>query len=217
MISVDVLILGASGYGGGELLRWLSMHPAVASLRGTARSHAGLAFHAQHPHLRGLVAGTFEAEPDWAAWRRAPHLCCSRPCPTGSWRGSGPRSRPPGAIWAWRTGSRSSTSPPTSGWILPGSTAWRTGSPRAWPGPGASPTPAASPRPCSWPSCPWPPGSPPSWPSPPPRAPRVPGRRPRTPPTTPPAPTTSAPTRCWTTSTRPRCCAPWPSRAGRRP
>jgi len=67
MTSIDVLILGASGYGGGELLRWLSGHPAVRSLRGTARSHAGKAFHAQHPNLRGLVEGTFEATPDWAA------------------------------------------------------------------------------------------------------------------------------------------------------
>ncbi|MBK7292549.1 MAG: N-acetyl-gamma-glutamyl-phosphate reductase [Holophagaceae bacterium] len=67
MSQVDVLILGASGYGGGELLRWLSNHPAVASIRGTARSHAGKPFHAQHPHLRGLVEGTFEAAPDWAA------------------------------------------------------------------------------------------------------------------------------------------------------
>ena len=67
MKSVDVLILGASGYGGGELLRWLSAHPAVKTLRGTARSHAGKAFHAQHPNLRGLVEGTFEATPDWAA------------------------------------------------------------------------------------------------------------------------------------------------------
>lgn len=66
MTPVDVLILGASGYGGGELLRWLSNHPSVKSLRGTARSHAGKPFHAQHPHLRGLVAGTFEATPDWA-------------------------------------------------------------------------------------------------------------------------------------------------------
>jgi len=71
MTPVDVLILGASGYGGGELLRWLSMHPAVVSLRGTARSHAGKAFHAQHPNLRGLVAGTFEAEPDWTALARS--------------------------------------------------------------------------------------------------------------------------------------------------
>ncbi|HJV49327.1 MAG TPA: N-acetyl-gamma-glutamyl-phosphate reductase [Geothrix sp.] len=67
MTSVDVLILGASGYGGGELLRWLSCHPAVATLRGTARSHAGKAFHAQHPNLRGLLDGTFDATPDWAA------------------------------------------------------------------------------------------------------------------------------------------------------
>ncbi len=67
MKSVDVLILGASGYGGGELLRWLSAHPAVRSLRGTARTHAGKPFHAQHPNLRGLLEGTFEAAPDWAA------------------------------------------------------------------------------------------------------------------------------------------------------
>jgi N-acetyl-gamma-glutamyl-phosphate reductase len=67
MKSVDVLILGASGYGGGELLRWLSCHPAVKTLRGTARTHAGKPFHAQHPNLRGLVEGTFEAAPDWAA------------------------------------------------------------------------------------------------------------------------------------------------------
>ncbi|MBP1772547.1 MAG: N-acetyl-gamma-glutamyl-phosphate reductase [Holophagaceae bacterium] len=67
MKSVDVLILGASGYGGGELLRWLSSHPAVKTLRGTARSHAGKPFHAQHPNLRGLVEGSFEATPDWAA------------------------------------------------------------------------------------------------------------------------------------------------------
>ncbi len=67
MVSVDVLILGASGYGGGELLRWLSGHPAVKSIRGTARSHAGKPFHAQHPNLRGLVEGVFETVPDWAA------------------------------------------------------------------------------------------------------------------------------------------------------
>jgi len=66
MTSVDVLILGASGYGGGELLRWLSTNPAVKTLRGTARTHAAKPFHAQHPNLRGLVDGAFEAAPDWA-------------------------------------------------------------------------------------------------------------------------------------------------------
>ena len=72
MTQVDVLILGASGYGGGELLRWLSNHPAVASLRGTARSHAGKPFHAQHPNLQGLVEGVFEATPDWEAMATSP-------------------------------------------------------------------------------------------------------------------------------------------------
>ena len=72
MTQVDVLILGASGYGGGELLRWLSNHPAVASLRGTARSHAGKPFHAQHPNLRGLVEGVFEGTPDWEALASSP-------------------------------------------------------------------------------------------------------------------------------------------------
>ena len=72
MTQVDVLILGASGYGGGELLRWLSNHPAVASLRGTARSHAGKPFHAQHPNLRGLVEGVFEGTPDWEALATSP-------------------------------------------------------------------------------------------------------------------------------------------------
>ena len=72
MTQVDVLILGASGYGGGELLRWLSTHPAVKTLRGTARSHAGKPFHAQHPNLRGLVDGTFEATPDWEALASSP-------------------------------------------------------------------------------------------------------------------------------------------------
>jgi len=71
MAHCDVLILGASGYGGGELLRWLAGHPAVQTLRGTARSHAGKPFHAQHPNLRGLLEGTFEAAPDWAALARS--------------------------------------------------------------------------------------------------------------------------------------------------
>lgn len=71
MNQCDVLILGASGYGGGELLRWLATHPAVRTLRGTARSHAGKPFHAQHPNLRGLLEGGFEAAPDWAALARS--------------------------------------------------------------------------------------------------------------------------------------------------
>lgn len=63
---IDAVILGASGYGGGELLRWLSAHPAVASLRGTSRRE-GRAFHDVHPNLRGIVEGTLEASIDWSS------------------------------------------------------------------------------------------------------------------------------------------------------
>ncbi|HNX94791.1 MAG TPA: N-acetyl-gamma-glutamyl-phosphate reductase [Holophaga sp.] len=64
-MNLDFVILGASGYGGGELLRWLSNHPNTKSLRGTARSKAGLPFWKLHPNLRGVVDGTFEADVDW--------------------------------------------------------------------------------------------------------------------------------------------------------
>jgi len=65
-MKLDVAILGASGYGGGELLRWLSAHPEVASLRGTARTLAGEPFWKAHPNLRGVVDGVFEEDIDWA-------------------------------------------------------------------------------------------------------------------------------------------------------
>jgi len=64
-MKLDIAILGASGYGGGELLRWLSGHPATASLRGTSR-HAGRSFGDVHPNLRGLVEGRLEEEILWA-------------------------------------------------------------------------------------------------------------------------------------------------------
>ena len=64
-MQVDAVILGASGYGGGELLRWLSAHPNVASIRGTSRSQAGKPFADAHPNLLGLVAGNFESQIGW--------------------------------------------------------------------------------------------------------------------------------------------------------
>ena len=67
-MKLDVAILGASGYGGGELLRWLSSHPAVAGLRGTARTLAGEPFWKAHPNLRGVVEGSFEEDIDWRAF-----------------------------------------------------------------------------------------------------------------------------------------------------
>ncbi len=60
-----VVILGASGYGGGELLRLLAAHPARPQLRGVSRNNAGKPFHAVHPNLRGIVPGEFDAAVDW--------------------------------------------------------------------------------------------------------------------------------------------------------
>lgn len=65
-MSVRVLVLGASGYGGGELLRLLSSHPLVDEVRGVSRKQAGKPFFAVHPNLRNLVKGSFDAAPDWA-------------------------------------------------------------------------------------------------------------------------------------------------------
>ena len=64
-MQLDVIILGASGYGGGELLRWLSRHPNVASIRGTSRSLGGQSFSVAHPNLRGIFEGNFVAEVAW--------------------------------------------------------------------------------------------------------------------------------------------------------
>lgn len=60
------LILGASGYGGGELLRLLAQHPRIAAPIGVSRQYAGQALHSAHPHLRGVVSGSFLEQPDWA-------------------------------------------------------------------------------------------------------------------------------------------------------
>jgi len=68
---IDAGILGASGYGGGELLRLLGGHPAVGSLRGTSRSLAGKPFWAKHPNLRSVAEGVFEAELPFEAWAKA--------------------------------------------------------------------------------------------------------------------------------------------------
>jgi len=64
---MDVVILGASGYGGGELMRLLALHPKLKSLVGSSRQHVGKAFSVVHPHLRGVVDGNFVDVPDWSA------------------------------------------------------------------------------------------------------------------------------------------------------
>lgn len=62
----DAFIFGASGYGGSELLRWLSQHPNAASVRGTSRSLVGKPFAEAHPNLRDVVRGKFDRALDVA-------------------------------------------------------------------------------------------------------------------------------------------------------
>jgi N-acetyl-gamma-glutamyl-phosphate reductase len=68
---IDAVIFGASGYGGGELLYWLSRHPEVSSLRGTSRTLDGKPFSSAHPNLRSVVDGRFESEIDWQELARS--------------------------------------------------------------------------------------------------------------------------------------------------
>lgn len=66
MKQVEVCILGAAGYGGGELLRLLANHPQVPRIHAVSRSHAGKPVHAAHPHLRGLMDTAFTSTADWS-------------------------------------------------------------------------------------------------------------------------------------------------------
>lgn len=66
-MTVHACILGATGYGGGELMRLLAQHPHVTRIDGVSRTRGGESFHAAHPHLRGVVQGAFTAKPDWGA------------------------------------------------------------------------------------------------------------------------------------------------------
>ena len=58
---VSVGVLGASGYGGGELLRLLSGHPELRVTRVWANSSAGQRVAALHPHLASLADLEVEA------------------------------------------------------------------------------------------------------------------------------------------------------------
>ncbi|HMK54080.1 MAG TPA: N-acetyl-gamma-glutamyl-phosphate reductase [Methanobacteriaceae archaeon] len=51
---LQVSIIGASGYTGGELLRLLQHHPQVEVMAATSRQHAGLEIRKVHPNLQDL-------------------------------------------------------------------------------------------------------------------------------------------------------------------
>lgn len=61
MTSLNVSIVGASGYVGGELLRYLVPHPHVRVQQVTSESNAGRPVRTVHPHLRGWSDLRFDA------------------------------------------------------------------------------------------------------------------------------------------------------------
>src|SRR5205807_7155844 len=64
---LDVGIVGASGYGGGELLRWMSVHPNARVAVATSRTYAGQPVSASFPGLAGRVDLRFAGDSDSAA------------------------------------------------------------------------------------------------------------------------------------------------------
>src|ERR1035438_4646854 len=64
-MGVRVVVAGAGGYAGGELLRLIAGHPDLELGPVTAGSNAGAAVTALHPHLSQLADRTFEeTDPD---------------------------------------------------------------------------------------------------------------------------------------------------------
>jgi len=62
MTDLSIAILGASGFGGGELLRLLAAHPNAGRVQALANTQAGRSIASVHPHLRGAYPGTFGGE-----------------------------------------------------------------------------------------------------------------------------------------------------------
>lgn len=52
---IEVAVVGATGYAGGELLRILATHPYVTVKAAVARAEAGRAVTSVYPHLRGFL------------------------------------------------------------------------------------------------------------------------------------------------------------------
>ncbi len=61
---LNAAIIGASGYGGGELLRWLSWHPDASVSLATSKTYDGQPVQAAFPGLAGTVDLKFTPESD---------------------------------------------------------------------------------------------------------------------------------------------------------
>jgi N-acetyl-gamma-glutamyl-phosphate reductase len=65
--NINAVVIGASGYVGGELLRLLSQHPDFSLSAAVSESQSGAAIGALFPHLAGACTGMTFAKPDaWA-------------------------------------------------------------------------------------------------------------------------------------------------------
>lgn len=61
---IDVGIIGASGYTGGELLRFLKNHGSVNTITATSRQYKGINVSKVHPHLRGTKLKFRDVSPE---------------------------------------------------------------------------------------------------------------------------------------------------------
>ena len=61
---IKVGIIGASGYTGGELLRFLKNHPEIDIVAATSRKYKGEPIYKVHPHLRDLKMKFEDINPD---------------------------------------------------------------------------------------------------------------------------------------------------------
>lgn len=78
-----VAILGGSGYGAGELLRILSMHPDIEVCSVTSRSHAGNPVSSIHSHLKGTTSLNFDKAPQLTTLKHYERSVLVLAMPTG--------------------------------------------------------------------------------------------------------------------------------------
>ena len=59
---INAVIIGGSGYVGGELLRFLLFHPYVKIIGVTSQSHVGKKISDIHPNLKNITQLMFQQE-----------------------------------------------------------------------------------------------------------------------------------------------------------
>lgn len=80
---IHVAILGASGYGAGELLRLFVQHPHVEVVSVISTSQAGVPISAVHSHLRGFYDGHTNDGIDWERMLAGDHAVVFSALPHG--------------------------------------------------------------------------------------------------------------------------------------